>query len=371
LLVFGVAIVGAAWLGWTPTSTPSRVPRSFALLGGWDTHWYLRIATHGYQTNTVGIATHHSDFVFYPLLPAIMHVGLLTASSPFLWGLVASNLVFLAGLVAFHTLTRDRAGLRFADTATWVLAFSPAAAYASLAYTDGILLGLATGAALAALRNKWWLAALLSAGSVLTRPQGLLVAALVLMIAVAAPAVPAGLRAARAALAVVPAILVYAGFLTWMQFARGSWQLPFIGQQAWYRRSPGLPAIRGLGTELNYVFTYPWSRPNLAAVRILYWTGPVRDLIVTIAMFALAWALMRFEGTLRSIWVIFTVLALVVPLASGSFSSDMRFGLLAFPLMWPIAAWIQRGSVQRAYWAGGAGVLLITVVVLQLKYAYP
>src|ERR1700674_2910739 len=137
LLVFGVAIVGAAWLGWTPTSTPSRVPRSFALLGGWDTHWYLRIATHGYQTNTVGIATHHSDFGFYPLLPAIMHVGLLTASSPFLWGLVASNLVVLAVRVPFHTLPRDRAGLRFADTASWLLAFPPAAAYASLAYTDG------------------------------------------------------------------------------------------------------------------------------------------------------------------------------------------------------------------------------------------
>lgn len=370
-LVFAVAITGSAWLGWTPESTPSHVPRSLALLGGWDAHWYLRIAQHGYQTDTAGIATHHSDFVFYPLLPAIMHLGSLTSSSPFLWGVVASNVVFLIGLVVFHTLTEDRSGVRIANLATWVLAFSPAAVYASLAYTDGILLGLATGAALAAWRGKWWLATLLSAASVLTRPQGFLVALLVVMIAVTAPAVPGRVRAARATLAVVPAIAVYSGFLAWMQFARGSWQLPFIGQQAWYRTSPGLPAIRGIGTELHYVFSYPWSKPHLPAWRILYWTGPVRDLIVTIAMFALVWALIRFEGSWRSIWVIFTVLALLVPLASGNFSSDTRFGLLAFPLVWPVAAWLERGALRRLYWAAGVGVVLIVVLVLQIKYAYP
>ena len=371
LVVVGVAVIGSAWLGWTSESTPSRVPRSLTLLGGWDTHWYLRIATHGYQTSTAGISTHHSDFVFYPLLPAVMHIGWLTSSSPFLWGLVASNVAFLLGLVAFRALTEDRSSGRLADLSTWVLAFSPAAVYASLAYTDGILLGLATGAAVTAWRGKWWAATLLAAVSVLARPQGFLVAILVAMIAVTAPAVPGRVRAGRAALAVVPAVLVYVGFLAWMQFARGSWQLPFIGQRAWYRTSPGLPALKGIGSELHYVFTYPWSRAHLADYRVLYWTGPVRDLIMTLVMVALVWALIRVEGSWRSIWVIFTVLALLVPLASGNFSSDTRFGLLAFPLVWPVARWLERASLRRASMTAGAGVLVIVLLVLQLKYAYP
>jgi len=371
LLVFVMAASGSVWLGWPPMAPASGIPRSLALLGGWDTNWYLRIARHGYQRGTTGIATHHSDFVFYPLLPAIMHVGVLTSSNPFLWGLVASNAAFLIGLVAFHGLTEDRKGLQFADRATWILAFSPAAVYASLAYTDGILLALATSAAWAAWRGRWWLAAGVSAASVLARPQGFLVALLVIMIAVTAPSVPARLRATRAAVAAAAAVAVFLAFLGWMQVERGSWQLPFIGQQAWYRYSPGLRAIREFGTELKYVFTYPTSKPNLPWFRILYWTGPVRDLILTIVMLALVVALIRFERSWRSIWVIFTLLALLVPLSSGNFSSDTRFGLLAFPLIWPIAAWSQRGSIRRVYGLSIVGVVLIAALVLQIKYAYP
>jgi hypothetical protein len=370
-LVFLVAGIGSAWLGWAPLAPAAGIPRSLSLLGGWDTNWYLRIARHGYQTATAGIATHHSDFVFYPLLPAIMRIGVVTSSNPFVWGLVASNAALLIGLVAFHALTEDRNGLRFADRATWILAFSPAAVYASLAYTDALLLALATCAAWSAWRGKWWLAAGLSAVSVLARPQGALVALLVVMIALTAPAVPGRVRAARAVLAAVPAILVFAGFLLWMQVERGSWQLPFVGQQAWYRYSPGVRALRQFGSQLKFVFTYPWSKPHLPTWRVLYWTGPVRDLIATIAMLALLVALVRFERSWRSIWVIFTVLALLVPLSSGNFTSDTRFGLFAFPLMWPIAAWSQRGSGARVYVLASFGVVLIAALVLQIKYAYP
>jgi len=371
LLVFVMAAIGSVWLGWPPMAPNHGIPRSLALLGGWDTNWYLRIARHGYQTATIGIATHHSDFVFYPLLPAIMHIGVLTSSNPFLWGLVASNGALLVGLVAFHGLTEDRSGSTLADRATWILAFSPAAVYASLAYTDGILLALATCAAWAAWRGRWWLAAGASGLSVLARPQGFLVALLVVMIALTAPAVPGRVRATRAAVAAAAAVGAFLAFLGWMQFARGSWQLPFIGQRAWYRYSPGLRAVREFGTQLQYVFTYPSSKPNLPWFRILYWTGPVRDLIITVAMLALVAALIRFEHSWRSMWVIFTVLALIVPLSSGNFSSDTRFGLLAFPLIWPIAAWSERGSVRRVYGLSALGVMLIAALVLQMKYAYP
>ena len=64
-------------------------------------------------------------------------------------------------------------------------------------------------------------------------------------------------------------------------------------------------------------------------------------------------------------------LALLVPLSSGNFSSDTRFGLLAFPLIWPIAAWSQRGSGRRVYGLAVLGVVLIAALVLQIKYAYP
>ncbi len=69
--------------------------------------------------------------------------------------------------------------------------------------------------------------------------------------------------------------------------------------------------------------------------------------------------------------MVFTVLALVVPLTSGDFSSETRFGLLAFPLIWPIAAWSERWAGRRVYGLASVGVVLIVALVLQIKYAYP
>jgi hypothetical protein len=375
VLVIAVAIVGANWLG-PPgdAATASVVPHPLSLLGSWDTGWYLSIARSGYQFDTSGIAHNYSTFAFFPGLPAVMHLGIITGTNPFLWGFVASNLALLVALCAVHALSRDRRGSAFADRAVWILALSPPAVYASLAYTDGILLAFAACAALAAVRGRWLVAGLAAAAAVLIRPQGILVAVLVVLLALAVPAAT-GMRARRALLGGIPALIALAAFLAWMQAARGAWDLPLRAQAAWNRTSPGIAALRGLGTELAALGRYPFTarHPELTHAcgpcTGAGATGPVRDVVAGALMIVLVVGLIRFEGSWYSPWVVYAALAVLAPLDTGTFDSLTRFGLLAFPLVWPVAVWARRP--RRVVVLCAAEALLVVPLVLQIHAVAP
>ena len=65
-------------------------------------------------------------------------------------------------------------------------------------------------------------------------------------------------------------------------------------------------------------------------------------------LLALLW---RAEGGLRSPWVAYSAVVLAVPLSSGTITSMARFGLMAFPLLWPLADWLGATPRRGARWA--------------------
>lgn len=370
-MVIGVAVLVEVWLGPTSLGNDRSVPGPLTLLGSWDTSWYIDIARHGYDHNTGLVGVVMTNLAFFPLLPAIMWLGLKTATNPFIWGFVVSNLAFFGAVVGLHRLSWDRRGLAFANRATWVFALAPPAIYASLAYTDGILVGLAVGAALAATRGRWYLAALAAALASLTRPQGILIAALVVLIALLETDATLKTRIRHALIGSIPAVLTLAGFLAWMQAERGSWQLPLNAQSAWHRGPLGVSFITSLPQATWHVINYVIPPFQRDLFRHLVWTGSERDFLFTIVMVVVAVALWHQEGGWRSPWMLFTILSLGVPLLSGSYSSMMRFGLVAFPLVWPVAAWLEEGSRRRVAWVLAATILLDIVLVAQLQVTSP
>jgi hypothetical protein len=68
--------------------------------------------------------------------------------------------------------------------------------------------------------------------------------------------------------------------------------------------------------------------------------------------------------------VAYSAAAIALPLSSGTVTSMARFGLLAFPLMWPLGEWLgaERGRAVR--WAGAA-VVVIALLVAQLTMRSP
>ena len=182
-LVLALALVGSLVLGIPTRGVEPQVPDALALLGGWDTTWYLDIALRGYDHDLGQLAEVYSNLAFFPLLPGLMAAGHAVGLNPFAVGVVAGNLGFLGALLALHALARPRLGERGAALATWAVALAPPAITVSLAYTEGLALALAAAAALAAVRGRFALAGLAAAGAALARPPGVLVALLVGLLA--------------------------------------------------------------------------------------------------------------------------------------------------------------------------------------------
>jgi len=275
---------------------------------------------------------------------------------------VVSNLAFLGALAALHALTASRFGEDAAVRATWTLAFLPPALYASLAYSEGIALACAVAAALAAVRGRHGLAGLAAAGAALTRPTGIIVVLLVAMLAWRGP--PAG-RLARLGMAVLPSVVALGAFLGWMAAARGSAMLPLDAQQAWDRGQLGIGVVTAAPDELSAAWDLVSSGTFTAA-----WTATARDLVFLALYVWLLVRLWRSEGGLRSPWVAYSAAVLVVPLESGTITSMARFGLMAFPLVWPLADWIGEDRGRALRW-GGAAAVVIGLLVAQLAIRSP
>jgi hypothetical protein len=197
---------------------------------------------------------------------------------------------------------------------------------------------------------------------VLARPTGALAAVLVALIALRRPG-PG--RARDLALALVPSVLALGAFLAWMQVARGSWTLPFDAQEAWGRGGPITGLVSAAPSELSAAWRHVIHGEFNAQ-----WTSAARDIAFGALYVCLLVRLWRSEGGLRSPWVAYSALVIALPLSSGSVISLGRFGLMAFPLAWPLADWLERDE-RRRVWAVAAAVVVTALLVAQLEMRSP
>ena len=363
LVVFATALVTSALFGPPTRGVDPAVPSWIAQIGGWDTTWYLSVARHGYEHDVGQVGETFTNLAFFPVLPGVMAAGGALGLNPFWFAILVCNLAFLGALALFGILGRRVVGAETARRSVWVLAFVPMSVYASMAYSEAIVLLCVAGAALLATRGQFALAGLVAAVAAIARPPGLLVAVLVGLIALSADGTRAT-RWSRAALGTAPAVLALGGFLTWMQVARGSWKLPFQAQEAWSRGQLGSGLFTALPKEIAAAAT------QLVHLRgSAQWTSGVRDVAALVGAVWLLRKLARQIGW-RSPWVVFSALAVALPIASGSVLSSARFSLLAVPLVWPLADWI--GSEKRRQrTAACAAVAVMVLLVAQLEMRSP
>lgn len=353
-------LAAAAW-GLTseqPSSMPNGQP--LPLTSGWhnavtdwdklDANWFLYIAQHGYS-NTDGTA---AFFPGYPMLVRV--VGYLCLGHQLLAGYLVSNAALLAALVILYRLTEHEHDLDTARRAVLYLALFPTAVFLFGLYSESLFLLAAVGAFYLARRRRWWWAGLVGIAATATRSMGVIVALALAVEAIhqtvedrrtRADDAPAWRLTASALVRLGASALPLVGiasYLLFWQLRYHDWSRPITLQKTWWQRQ----------------FTLPWQT-LWHGLRLAWQTGqvggqgwPAFDFaLVSVGLALAVWVAVRA----RPVYAVYTwgsiLLFLSDPWPVRPLSSDPRFLVVLFPLVWPLAR-----LGRRAGWHEGVVAVL-------------
>jgi Gpi18-like mannosyltransferase len=149
-LIIAIAMLLIAPLIPTPST---GVPATFSwdVLHAWDSTWYEKIVTSGYDFSSEVKEIH--TVAFFPLFPLLSRL-VMTIGLPFkIAATLVNNGAFLAALIIVYFWVKELYGTSEAQWITATLAWCPYSLYGTVIYTEGLFL-LCTTAALRAFDKK-------------------------------------------------------------------------------------------------------------------------------------------------------------------------------------------------------------------------
>ncbi|WP_199829189.1 hypothetical protein [Streptomyces rimosus] len=335
-----------------------RHPRN--LLGAtWDSNWYLSVARYGY-----GSPTPHrmwppdplADLAFFPLYPGLIRgvstalpIGALSAGLLLAWTAAA---VAAWGIFAVGAHLHGRRAGTFL-VALWALL--PHAVIESLSYTEPLLTALAAWALYALLTDRPLWAGALAALAGLARPNGLAVAA---------------------------AVLVVVGVRTWRRGRDGPvprqerplwhyWTAALAAPAGWLGYVLWVGARTGWGPRGYFQVQELWGsrfdfgRDTLRSVKRLFLHDAPLVQYMAAAVLAVALLLLVLLVLDRPPLPLLVYTAVLMAIAlggTGYFPSKPRFLLPAFPLLIPAAVALARARPRAVVLTTG------TLAALSLGY---
>ncbi len=163
-----------------PAPPEGIVPNfSWDVFFAWDSVWYEKIATSGYEYINDG--QHHS-VAFFPLFPLIVR-AVMSLGLPFIVaGTLVNNSAFLGAILLIYNWVENNYGISSARWTVLVLAWFPLSIYGSVIYSEGLYLLLSSAALQAFEQKKYWWLILWGTLTTATRPTSMaLIPALLLV----------------------------------------------------------------------------------------------------------------------------------------------------------------------------------------------
>jgi putative flippase GtrA len=327
--------------------SPSLAQHPLALLTAWDGRWYRMVAARGYLV----VPGHQSDTAFFPLYPALRRVGRSLGLSPNAAGLLLSNVALLVGLVVLYELVRQWSDEATARRASVYAAIFPIGYVFSMVYPEALVLAAMALAGLLAARGRWNAAAVVAAVAALTRPEALFLVLPLGALAARTWAAADSRTRCRALTAVAAAPAAVAGICAydWRTFgdpiafstAQRSWGRSFELDGPWR----AITELAGsLGTSNAWLF---------------------RDAAFCVVYIALLVAAARI---VPMSWVAAATLMIVLPLWSGSFTSDARFGVVAPPIYAGLALIGRRRAIDVPLRICSLALLVVATATVLLRW---
>ncbi|MEU6883495.1 hypothetical protein [Streptomyces sp. NPDC046712] len=326
-----------------------RSPRAL-LAKSWDSDWYTRIAAHGYgRTLHWPDGAVQSDLAFFPLYPGLVRA--VTTVLPVAGGTAGLLLSWLsAGAAAWGIFL---IGERLYGRPTGVVlvllwGLLPHSIVLTMAYTEPLMTAFAAWSLYALLTRRWLWAGTLAALAGLSRPNGIAVAAAVLVVAAYELWRGRGRMEGRLWAGAVLAPVGWLSYLLWVGVRRGDLLGGYFAvQDGWTSRFDfGVGAL---------VFVRDMLRGPTQF-------GFAMALLITVAGVLLFALLALGERPPPPILVYTAVLVVITVCGSGFFESKPRFLLPAFPLLLPLARALTRARP-------GAAIVVITALA-GLSFSY-
>ncbi|HEX6490864.1 MAG TPA: hypothetical protein VF002_05775 [Gaiellaceae bacterium] len=338
LLVLGAAAADH-WLHWphhvSHTPHGASTAHTLSILSDWDGLWYRIVAERGYLL----IPGRQSDPAFFPLFPIILRGFHALGLSYFVTGLLLANGAFVVGLLVFFELGKRLVSEEIARASTLLAAFFPMSFVFSMTYPESLVFAALALALLFALRRQWTASAVAAAAAAMGRPEALFFALPLGALALASSRhMERGARgrAIGAALAPVVSVATFPLYLGWSLHNMFAWSW---AQHSWGRSFQLTGVVRAF-TALAGVGHNPWL---------------LRDVGLCVFYLVLIGVAHRIGVPLP--WLVAGAAIVILPLASGTFMSEGRFGLLALPAYWGLGALARRRAVLQP-------VLIVSALLL-------
>ncbi|MBA2807836.1 hypothetical protein E0500_010540 [Streptomyces sp. KM273126] len=327
----GVAALTAT--AWAYGKNPLRV-----LGRSWDSDWYLGIAAHGYGRIEYFPPKIASDYAFFPLYPGFVRVVTeITPLSGGAAGLFVSWVAAGAAACGLYAIGHRLYGHGVATALVVLWGLLPHSVLLSLAYTEPLLTACAAWSLYAVLSGRWLWAGVLASLAGLARPNGIAVAAAVLVTAAYEVLRRHGRNVPHSlwtGAAIAP--LGWCAYVLWVGLRMGD---PLGGYFAVQRR---------WGSRFDF------GEGALRFARHLVLDGgrfvfPMAMLVVAVAV--VLFALLVVDRAPLVLVVYCGVLLLITIGGSGYFACKPRFLLPAFPLLLPLARALARTARARPWHA--------------------
>lgn len=157
----------------SPIGTPWQGLPGLPLLdpwARWDSGWYAGIAQVGYKY----FADQASNVAFLPAYPLVVKAFDVVFRNVWIAGIVASNLLFLAALIALHKLAALKLGRAAANRTILCLGVFPATFFFYSMYSESLYLLCVVMSFYLWEKRQDWPAGVFGAVAALTRPMGIL-----------------------------------------------------------------------------------------------------------------------------------------------------------------------------------------------------
>jgi hypothetical protein len=306
-----------------PFSVPLPWQKFAETFAVWDSGWYFDIASRGYYFSPDA----ESSIAFFPLYPLLIKLCAApfggSAAATWVAAIAVSWTAFFGALLALHQLSERLTGSREAARRTVLyIAVFPFSIYYTRVYTEALFLLVTVLGVRAGFDGRWLRAGLFGALAAVTRPNGILIA--LPLFVMACQGRPSFGELCRRVAALTPIPLALASYSAYVYSLSGNPLAWLDAQRHWgysLSRLPHRHLLSGL-SALEEEGLYAWL--------LRYDTAPFDFFYVVVALVFLA----LVPGIIRKFGLglgLYVLVSLLIPLSGNALVGIGRYASVLFP----------------------------------------